>query len=179
MKQVLALLLTLFTLFSLTGCNPDKSAIPTVYAITQAKNEDASEPDHWILRPGRKPKRITSFSPDAVEIYEVDCSKITATVVHGQVQNQVDLVRVTDSEGNPVSDPILETLVTSVALSIPHSLYRFTIIKDSGYYFTFISLNVNWNDPCILSIYNPNTQKQHTLGRWNHVDLIGLHVNAP
>ena len=177
MKKLVSLFLSLLLLLSLTGCGNSGPELPKIRAVTQNHSEETEKPDYWLVRPGKKPKRTEEFTPDKAAVYQVDCSQITASVVDGKVQNHIDRLRITDSQGAQFDDKTLETMAETVIKSIDHDIIQFTIIENSGYYFAFIKLNVNWSDPCDLYRYDLETNTLHKLAHWDNVDLVGIAVD--
>lgn len=177
MKKTLSLLLCLLLLLSLIGCGAQRADLPAIKVITQDHADQWAEPDYWQIRPGKKPKSTDVFTADQANVYHVDCAQINADVIDGKVKNQIESIRITNDTGTQVEDKTLSAIVETTASSIDHAIHEFTIIKDSGYYFTFIKLNVNWSDPCELYLYDADTNIIQQLAHWDNVDFIGIQVD--
>ena len=176
MKKYLSFLLSLLLLLGLTGCGRQNANLPTIKVITQNHTDQPEEPDYWQIRPGKKPKPTEVFTPDQAVLYHVDCAQINTSVVDGEVQNQVESIRITDTQGAEIEAKTLSTIVETTASTIDHSIFEFTIIENSGYYFTFLKLNVNWSDPCELYLYDTDNNTLRQLAHWDNVDFLGIQV---
>lgn len=177
MKKYLSFLLSLLLLLGLTGCGGQNANLPSIKVITQNHIDQPEEPDYWQIRPSKKPKQTDAFAPDQATIYHVDCTQIDANVVNGKVQNQIEAICITDDTGTQIEDSTLSTIVETTAAAIDHSIFQFTIIEDSGYYFAFIKLNVNWSDPCKLYLYDIDNNTLRQLAHWDNVDFLGIQVD--
>lgn len=176
MKKALSFLLSLLLLIGMTGCGGQSSDLPHIKVMTQNHLDQSEEADYWQIHPGRKPKHVESFAPDQAVFYHVDCTQISANVIDGKVKNQIESIRITDASGAQIEDSVLSAIVETTASSIDHAIHEFTIIEDSGYYFAFIQLNVNWSDPCELYLYEADTNTMQPLAHWDNVDFIGIQV---
>lgn len=121
-----------------------------------------------------KTKTIDEFNNIEFSKYSIDCTKFDSKIKNNKIYNSVNGSIIYDIDGKAINNPIIKDLVLKILSNIHHEIYYLDIFELDGKVYSFVKLNVNWNNPCYLYEYDTINKRIKKLYVWQNVDLVGI-----
>lgn len=160
-----------FWCFSLLSDAPEKGALPVV-RISVNYTEKKQTENCVIYDDMGKETVKEPVDGKHTKILTADNSIFESELVDDKVANRVTSYDLTDSNGKQVTaDETTKSLIDNTAKHIPHEIFEERIFITSGRYFAAVKTNVNWQDPCELYEFYPDTQEFKPLFKWYNTEI--------
>lgn len=171
MKRILAIISVIFVMVSATGCG--NRGTPVVRVVTSSVG-DGSESYETVYEDG-KVKKTDNFTPEADTVYQTDEGDYSSDVKDGKFTVKLNNTKLTDEDGNEAAaDENMVKLMQWIADNSEHDVLAVYLVTLQDKYFAMVELNVNWQDPCILYMYDSEKQQFYELHQWDNVKLEGV-----
>lgn len=174
MKKLLSILFCFFIILFI-GCG---SLEATKVAKIKVKDIPSGEIVCYDVDSRGKAEKIDSLTPDdAIFLFagpECFCSYIE----NNKVKNKLLCIDLYDSTGkyfDAYSDDNLIKIM-NLLTDINHDIMSAEIIIDGNSYLAYVTLNVNWQDPCVLYAYDENAGTLTKLFTLQNMDLLELQI---
>lgn len=170
MKKVAVFLLSIMIIF-LVGCG--KSSSPVVDVITS--NIETGEIHYWTIYDNNSSEEIEEFEPANIQVLQVSDNDFSSEINGKKISVSVNKYELEDEDGGRYeADGNLRRIIDDVAENAGHDIYGVKIYNVDGNIFVFEKHNVNWQLPCVLYQYFPDTRELSKLYQWDGVELVGL-----
>ncbi len=165
------ILATHFWCFSLLSDAPEKGALPVVkISVTYT---DKNKTENCVIYDDMGKETIKeAIDGKHTMILTADNSVFESELVDDKIINRVTVYDLTDDNGKQVkADERIKSLIDNTAKYIPHDIFEEKIFITSGRYFAAVKTNVNWQDPCELYEFYPDTQEFKPLFKWYNTEI--------
>jgi hypothetical protein len=170
MKRGSIILLSILAI-SLLGCG--KSSSPVIDVITS--NTELGEVQYWTIYDNNKAEKAEEFQPVNIKVLNVPDNDFSSEINGNKISVIVNEYEIEDEYGSSYeADGNLRRIIDDVAENADHDIFGVKILNVDGNIFVFEKHNVNWQLPCVLYQYFPDTRELSKLYQWDGVELVGL-----
>ena len=143
-------------------------------AVTERDGSGVKE--YWARsRDGSTGRLADSFDPDDAEVYTAAFDCFSCRLEDERVVNTLVSTSLTDGAGETVrADETTERLLRTLAGETGHAILEVRIFVDGGTYYAAVKENVNWSDPCLLYLWERETDSLQFVFRWDGVTVVGI-----
>lgn len=160
-----------FWCYSLLSDKPEKGALPVVNISVSFADKDKTE-NYRIYDDMGKETIREPVDGKNTSLLIAEHSVFDSELIDDKIINKVNSYDLTDIDGEQVTvDDNIRSLIDNTAKQIKHEIFEERIFITSGRYFSAVKTNVNWQDPCELYEFDPNTQEFKLLFKWYDKDI--------
>ena len=174
MRKLLSIL-TIFAIGCFIGCgNVPGEPVANIKVNDLSKNTTVN----YSVTASGSTRKIESFTPDDIDIIYIDDNCFDSFVDNGKIKHELICIELTDEFGNPIdaySDTNLVEIMNCIK-SVNHDFLNARIIKDGDLYLVLMELNVNWQSPTILYVFDGKNNTLTKLFSLDSIELLELEI---
>ncbi len=169
-KMFIVICILCINVFFLGGCSQENR--PFLYL--QLQDDETKKVENVILFKNGRTQKSDVFGIEQFNIYSASSNSFDSYISGNKVLNQLNRIELFDRDGNMIEADAHMKDIFEAAESIEHEIWGFQIIKLEQTYFVSIQLNVNWQSPNDLYIYDTKQRILKHLIRLDGMDVIGI-----